>query len=845
MFKVTLRGLAQHKIRFAITTVSVIAGVAFVVGAFVLTDSVRSRFDTLIDDIAGNLDLMVRGTQQFDQGSFGERPPVPAEALARIREVPGVAAAAGGVSGAPALVIGVDGEPVSPRGGPPLAVSWTTDGPETNLVIRDGRPPETDDEVAFDVDLAQRGNFSVGDEVRIQTPLGPGRYTLVGTFSFGEDNAVAGGTLSAFTLDETQRLFGLEGKFDSIQVTLASGVDPGTVESGIRAILPPGTEVISRDVVIGEAQQQIGEIISVFGNVLVGFGGVTLFVAAFLISNIFTIVVGQRVRELALLRAIGASARQIAVSVLGEALAVGVIASLVGFVFGVLIALALAAAMDAAGFGTGGIRLVLSMRSFLMAAGVGVGVTVLSAVVPAWRATTVPPVAAMADGYTLRTVAMRIRSTIGVVAVSIGVVSIGWALFAKPSTKAMLVAIIIGAAAVFLGVAALSPAVAKPVASVIGRPFARIWKTPGLLAMQNAARNPRRTASAASALMIGLALITMAMVVGTSLKSSFAATLTGSIKADWYIGSRSFFGFSPDLVDRLGRLPELAAVSGVRSGMMQVSGSTKQVTAIDYGSLDSLFDIGLVEGRLEGTERGLLVNEEPAADLDLHPGDTVAAIFNDTGETTLTVVGIYRDSSVLGNWVLDTATYDENFNRRVDELAAAKTADGVSDDEARAAIAGVVEDYPEITVQDRSEFSKEQAEQLDRLLIVVDVFLFFAIVIAFLGITLTLLLSVFERTRELGLLRAVGMVRSQVRRMIRLEAVVVAVFGAILGVVVGLLFGIAVSVAIPDNVIDRVDIPVASLVTMVVVSGVVGVVAALWPAFRASRLDVMSAIATE
>lgn len=845
MLKVTLRGLGQHKIRFIITTLAVIAGVSFVVGAFVLTDSVRHQFDELFANINQNVDLSVRGTQNFEGGAFSTRPPVPADLLDRVKAVPGVAAASGSAGGMPALAVDASGSPVRPMGGPPLGQSWPTEQRLSTLTVVDGRAPESDGEAAFDVDLASRGGFAVDQQVQVQTPAGPQSFTLVGTFKFGESNALTGATLVAFTTEEAQRLYNLEGRFNEISVAVADRSQTEQVRQAIEAILPPGTEVVTTAQVINESQKAVGKIIGTFGNVLLGFGGVTLFVAAFLISNIFTIVVGQRVRELALLRAIGASSRQVATSVLVEAGVVGVLSSVIGMISGSLIARLLLKVMEGAGFGAGGAKLVLAPRSFIVAALVGVGVTVVSAVNPAWRATTVPPVAAMRDGYTLGSVSMRVRMAIGVVCVVCGGGSIGWSLFTRPDTVILLSGVIGGALAVLMGVAAMSPAAAPGVAGIIGWPFAKVWGTTGLLARQNAARNPRRTSSAAAALMIGLALISTALVVGSSLKESFRKTIGSSITADWYVSGEGFFGFSPDVVSRMQGLDELTAVTGARSGVVQIDGSTKRMIGLDYAHLEDLFDVDLVEGSLDATTRGLMVQQDPARDMGIHPGDELTVVFNDSGPVTVPVAAVFRDSSVMGNWVLDEETFSANFVDQTYAWAAARTAPGVDAADARRAIATALKDYPDVVVQDRAEFTKAQSDQLDQLLVVINVFLAFAVVIAFMGITLTLLLSVFERTRELGLLRAVGMSRRQVRRMVRLEAVIVAVFGAVLGVLVGLLFGLTISDAIPEDVISTIVVPTGSLVVLVVVSGLVGLFAALWPARRASRLDVLDAIAAE
>ena len=844
MLRVTVRGLLSHKIRFLLTTFAVVVGVAFVVGTLILTDSVRSQFNQLFTDINQGIDLQVKGTNQFEQGGFGTSPPIPDSLLAQVRQLPGVKAAGGNAGGFPALVFATDGTPVTPVGGPPLAVTWDPGSPNKALIQVDGRPPAAANEVALDVDVAKKASKSVGDTVTIQTGLGPGDYQVVGIVSFGPGNALAGATLVAFTLPEAQRLFNLEGKLQSIDVAVQSGTSVDQVTTEINAILPPGAEVVSQSQVVADSQKGVSSIVDIFGTVLLVFAGITLFVSAFLISNTFNIVVGQRVKELALLRAIGASPRQIFRSVLGEALLVGVVASIIGVGLGILIAIGLQAVLSASGFGTSGTSLVLSPRSFIAGAIIGLGVTMASAVLPARKATTVPPVAGLRDGFTFRTLSMRTRGIVGSAMVAAGGIALAWALFGKPETVLLVSAMIGGALLIFLGIAMLSPAVAAPVAHLIGftlRPFG----TAGHLAERNAARNPRRTASTASALMIGLALVTLAFVVGTSIKQSFTKTINQSISADWYITTGSFYGFDPGVATELKTIPELAAVANVRQGQVQVNGSTKQVSAIDFGVLSSVFNVGLQQGSPTTGQHGVLVNEDPAKSQGLAVGDQVTVTFNDTGSVTLPIVGIYRDAGVLGNWAIDLDTFATHTTSQLDTYVAARTAPGVTEANARAAIERVLEPHPDLKLQDRKEFSVTQLAQIDSLLLVVNVFLFLAVLIAIIGIVNTLALSVFERTRELGLLRAVGMTRRQLRRMVRLEAVIVAVFGALLGVAIGLVFGVAAASALPKSIISGVSVPVTTIIVLLVLAALVGVFAAIWPARRASRLDILEAIAND
>jgi putative ABC transport system permease protein len=842
MLKVTLKGLLAHKIRFVLTTFAVVIGVGFVVGTIVLTDSVRSQFNQLFVDINKGIDLQVRGVDQFDQGAFGQTPPIPDSLLAQVEAVPGVKAVGGNAGGIKALVIGSDGKPIEPVGGPPLSVSWAPNSPNSSLIVLDGGPPTTGQQVGLDVDTAEKAEKVVGDTVTIITPIGPQDYEISGIFKFGESNSLSGATLAAFTLAEAQRINNLVGKLQTIDVSVEDSSSVDEVQQEITAILPAGVEVVPASTVVSDSQAGLSPIIDTFGNVLLGFAGVTLFVSAFLISNTFTIVVGQRVRELALLRAIGASPTQIAGSVLGEALIVGILASILGFGIGILIALGLNAVLSATGFGTSGTSLVISPSAFVAAFVVGIVVTMLSAISPAWKSTTVPPVAAMRDGFTFKGLSMRTRFIGGTTMALLGAVAIAWALFTGPDTVPLLTGMIGGALLVFLGVALLSPSVAAPIAHLIGflyRPF----RTSGHLAEENAARNPRRTASTASALMIGLALVTTVLVVGTSLKATFQDTIDKTITADWYVVPKSFVGFDPAITQALTDLPELAAVAAVRQGQVQVDGSTKQVSAVDFGEVAKVFNLGIDEAAVGPDTRGVIVNQEPADDLGLEVGSTVTMLFNDTGPQPVQVVAIVDETSFLGNWIVDMATFSANTSVQLDQTTAARTADGVSEADARAAIEPVLAAYPDVRLQDRAEFTKAQLGQIDSLLAVVNVFLALAIIIAVIGITNTLALSVFERTRELGLLRAVGMSRRQLRRMVRLEAVIVAVFGAILGLVVGLLFGFAVSSALPDNFVSGISVPVGTLLFLVVLAALVGVLAAIGPARRASKLDILDAVA--
>jgi putative ABC transport system permease protein len=844
MFKIAVKGILAHKIRFLLTTFAVVAGVAFVVGSFTLTDSVRAQFDQLFTDINANIDLTVRSEEKFDVGPFGTPAPVDASLLPEVQQVDGVAAAQGTAGGLGAVVTDPEGKAVTPIAGPPLGISWPDEPSLSQLTIEQGRPPESDNEVVFDRRLLDESGYEIGATVPIQTMTGINDYQLVGDFRFGKNNATAGAYLVAFTTTAAQQQFNLVGKYQEIQIGVADGTDVSVVQERIAAILPSGVEVVPTEAVVQDQQDDVGSIVDIFGTVLLVFAGISLFVAAFLIFNVFLIVVGQRVRELALLRAVGATGRQVAFSVMLEGLAVGLVASVIGYLGGLVVALFLNFVLNAGGFGSGETQLVLSPRSFLIALAVGVGTTLLASIIPAVSSTRIPPVAAMREGFRLSLGSTKGLGITGAILAAAGGAAIAWALIASPDTVPMFAALGIGALVVFIGAALLSAALASPTARALGLPFRRLYHTTGEMARQNAAREPNRTAFTAAALMIGLALVSMSLVVGTSLRTSFVKTLSSGVTADWYVTTDQFFGFTPEVANALKQSDKFVAVTGVQQGPMQVAGSTKQFSALDFTVIDQLLNLDIREGAVTA-DTGLMLKTDAAEDLGIGAGDTVTVTFQETGEVELPVLAVYENSGVVGNWLIDQNTYADNFTDQNDFLVAALSAPGVSEDDARAAIEEVIAPFPQLEAQDRDQFQATQEEQLNALLIVIVVFLLLAIGIATIGIVITMALSVFERTRELGLLRAVGMGRVQVRRMIRVEAVIVAVFGALMGVVVGVVFGLALATAIPDDVINTVDVPWLLLIVMILIAALLGVVAALYPAWRAGRLQVLEAISHE
>ena len=834
MLRTTLRSLLARKLRLLLSGLAVVLGVAFVSGTFVLTDTLGKVFDDLFEDVNAGSSVAVRGVPSLEGGI---PPAVDAALVERVRAVDGVVEAVGRVTGYAELV--VDGEPIENAGGPSIGVDLQAGSALETLTVREGRPPVGPAEVAIDAATAERVGIAVGDEIQVAVAGGLREVTVTGTVGLGDTDGFAGAALTAFDLETAQAVLGQPGTFQEIAVAGEDGVDDADLATRIGAVLPEAVEAVTAAQASAETSAEIKEGLGFFTTALLVFAGISLFVGAFLIFNTFSMLVAQRAKELALLRALGASRRQVTGSVLVEALVVGLFASIIGFALGVGVAVGLRGLLAALGIDLPEGDLVLAPRTLVVSLVVGVGVTAFAALLPARRAARVAPVEAMRDSGPAEERSLRRRGVVGAVLLLAGVV-----LLAVGLAQVELVVVGLGAAVTFFGVATLSPLVARPVASVLAAPFARMG-VPGRLGRANAVRSPRRTSATAAALMIGLALVSAVSVLGASLKESVGAVVDRSFGADFVLTSSSFQGFSSTVADRLREAPELDSVLAVRSSELRVRDTTADVTGLDPDAALDVLQIDVVEGDLSSLDEGALAVQDTVADaLGLSIGDRVPVTWSETGDAELVIGAVYAANDFLSRLAVGEQVFVDNTGSDLLEAIGVTTADGTSAADARRAVDAVVADLPTVQVQDQAEFIEGQRGQVDQLLNAITVLLVLSVVIAVLGIVNTLALSVVERTRELGLLRAVGLQRRQLRRMIRVESVVIALYGALLGLVVGIGFGWALVRALRDQGITEFSLPVGRLVLVVVAAAFAGVLAAALPARRAARLDVLEAVAT-
>ena len=772
MRKVILKGLLARKLRLVLTAVSISLGVAFVSGTFVLGDTMTATFDQLYQGLTEGTDVTVRGESAFtDTSTLGQTKPFDAAVLDDVTAVDGVRAAAGSVTGY-ALIIDKDGEPVQPGGAPTLGVSYTTD-PDLagGFTLRSGEAPSGPGDVVLDAATAATHGFAPGDPVTVLFADGPRQFTVSGISGFGDADNLAGATIATFDLATAQQVLGKAGVFDEIAVAGESGTSPDELRDRIAAALPAGLEAVTSADVVAESSAAVADGLSFFTTGLLGFAAISLLVGALIIWNTFSILVAQRTRELALLRAVGASRRQVRFSVIAESFVIGLVAAGLGLGLGIGVAAGLRAALAAFGIDVPTTTLQVEPRTIAAALLVGVVVTVLAALLPARQATKVAPVAAMRAIDAPAKPVGRVRIGVGAVLTLLGAAGLAAAIAGEGRLGLAGIAMLLTLA----GVLTLAPLIATAVTRVLGAPLARLGGTTAALARRNALRSPRRTANTATALMIGLALVSTVTVVASSMKASVADVIAQSSRADFILkaAGQASPGLPPQLAEEIRGVDGVGTVSELRFAGAQVDGATAFVSGIDPATVETAADLQVSSGAVAGLRAGsVLVSDAVAKAQGWSVGDAIEIVFAQTGAQRFTVAGTYGNTALIGtDYVVDLDTLTSDTGSALDVAVLVVAAEGADLADVRAGIDAVTADYPIAQLDDAESFTQSQAATIDQLLAIVTMLLALAVIIALLGIVNTLALSVFERTRELGLLRAVGMTRRQVRAVVRWEAV--------------------------------------------------------------------------
>jgi putative ABC transport system permease protein len=835
MFRLTIKELAARKLRLLTTAFAVLLGVAFMAGTIVFTDTIGASLDSALAEANEGVDAYVRTPSAIPIGYGEPGPRLDATLLDTVASVDGVDDAALRINGY-AQLVGRDGRTVGDVSqSPAFGTNWIDVDDLNPYDLVAGNAPASDDEIVIDKASADKAGYQPGDAATVLTQGSPRQFTIAGIATFGGEDSPAGATAVLFTDATATELLGEPGQADAIAVTADPGVTQAELAATVQAAVGDDVEVITGATLIDEDQAAVAKDIKPFTIIMLVFAFVAVFVGAFIINNTFSITVAQRTRDMAMLRAIGASGRQVKRSVLIEALVIGAVASAAGLVAGTAVASGLRMLMTAFGFEMPNGPMVVNSQAMILSFTVGVAITVLSAWLPARRAAKIAPIAALREVNVDRSAASMKRAVSGTVITTAGVA----ALIAGLQGELMLVGL--GALATFVGVAVLSPVLARPVAKLFGLPL-RARGLSGEIATRNAMRNPKRTARTAASLMIGVALVGFITVFAASAKASLAGSLETEFTGTHIIQTGGFdnsTGLSPDLADELRATPGIEVVSQARMSPAIVDGSaTDFFYAFDGKTVDEVFALGAVEGDLDSLGAdGLAVSKEEADSKGWTLDSTVPATFPG-GDTTLVVEAIYTGATDwVGSKFVDLEALRANGG---DELDYRVYVGGDED-----AITSVASAYAAADVLDKDAFLGVVSSQIDTMLGLFYALLALAVVIALLGIANTLALSIFERTRELGLMRAVGMARSQVRATIRWESIIIAVFGTTLGLAIGTFFGWAIVEAMADQGIDTLTVPYGSLAVVTAIAAIAGAAAAVMPARRAAKLDVLKALVSE
>jgi len=847
MFRLTLRNLFARKVRLLMSGLSVILGVAFLSGVLTFSHGLGTTFDNIINGSTPDGVVRAHGTEEIDQSITGQtRQFLTPKEVDRLAALPEVERADGDVIGFGMNLLANDGTVVGGTGAPTLAYNHT-DAPnmagDQILNLTAGTWPDGPGEVVIDARAVKRGGYRVGDDVRLLAPFGQLERTmkLVGTAEFS-GGGTAGATILIFDTHEAQSLFlGGKNAYNQISLTAAPGVSQKEMIAAAAPVVPHGFDAVTGDKVAKETQDIFGTFLDVINTFLLVFAVIAVIVGGFIIVNTFTILVAQRTRELALLRALGAGRSQVTRSVLFEAFALAVVASTAGIGIGLLLARALAAVFRAVGLDIAGSALTLTDGTVITSYVVGIVVTMLAAYLPARRGGKVPPVAAMRADLVTENRSLRRRTLIGAVLLVIGAGFAATGVAGAPGIDAAWIGV--GAVIWILTLAAISPVIGKPVLVLCRGLFGRLFGTTGRLAGENALRDPRRTGATASALMIGLAIVSTIGVLASSLNRSVDDLVDEQFTADLMVQSSTYLPFSTEIGDRVADVEGVGVMSRQQSTAAQFHGDPAYLTGVDE-SFPQIYQLDVIHGQATPGSEQAVISESFADKYHLELRDTLQFSFPGGKQLDSDVVGIVENSDVTSEVTVPLGDLGPMGVLRQDTAISILLAPGAKLADVQEKVEDAAKSAPIVAVYDKDSYADSIRDQINQLVYMIYGLLALAIVIAVIGIVNTLGLSVIERTREIGLLRAVGMSRARLRRMITLESVTIALLGSVLGLVLGTVIGLLLQRSLADE-LTTLGMPLAQLVWFLVIAVVVGVVAAVIPAVRASRLNVLDAISTE
>lgn len=856
MTRVALRGLFTRKLRTVLTMIAILLGVSMISGTFVLTDTISRSFTNIFEQAGQGTDVVVTGKAAV-KGQFDNSPPaMSASLLSIVRDTPGVRAADGAITDS-AAVYTLDGKPVGATGGAPgLLFSWAR-APFNPLTVVKGHAPLHPDEFVLDLSTFDKHHLRIGQRLLVGSGTSAARpFTLVGAVRFGSVTSVGGAALIVMPLGDAQALTGKHGKFDQISVAAQSGISQETLAQRVQKQIPPRlrptVRVATENKNVSDQAGAIAQALNFITIALLAFGGIAVFVGAFIIFNTFSITVAQRIREFAMLRTLGATRGQILRSVLLEALLVGLIASVLGLLAGIGIARGLTALFVAFNIDLPNTGLVFEPRTAIVGLLTGTVITLVAGLIPAIRATNVPPIAALREGLALpRGRFARYVPILALLLLAAGIALLlvgAFGSFSQTGTRLSVIGL--GAVLLFLGVATIAPHFVGPVASILGWPVERATRITGRLARENAARNPTRTAVTAAALMIGLTLVGFVTVFAEELRTSATAAIQRELAGDFLIYNDQN-GFIPDAVtDVAARVPGVGVASPIMVSQARVQGAgVTGVNGVNPATITQVYNFDWLQGSNASAtglgSDGVLVTDTFAKDHHVAVGGKLTLTSPAGTRRSFTVKGVYQKSQLLGGITISVSTMRRDFQLKQDEAVVVNAAPGADKSRVRdRLVAGLKRSFPTAAVHSQTEFENQQTSSVNQLLALIYVLLAMSVIVSLFGIINTLVLSVYERTREIGMLRAIGTTRSQVRWMVRWESVITSVIGGGVGLILGVALAFLVTSALKDQGLEY-ALPGGQLVIWVLFAILFGIVAAAWPARRAARLDVLQAIAYE